>query len=131
MFITAAIKKEFQLAYVNKVTVRYYIHDSNISDTHPTADITERVSKNLQLIESYIDTAKAITNLTRKERSILNEKIADELFWGIGYSIFWNKGFKEEAFTYFFKALRYYKQNLSYYKTIFVCAVKWLLRIKK
>ncbi|APD86967.1 hypothetical protein BM527_13215 [Alteromonas sp. Mex14] len=131
MFITAAIKKGFKLAYVNEVTVRYYIHDSNISDTHPTADVEKRVSKNLQLVASYIDTAKTITNLTREERLILNKKIADELFWGIGYSIYWNNSFRTEAFNYFFKALGYYKNDPTYYKTLFVCSIKWLLRLKK
>lgn len=131
LFITEAIKSEVVIAYINEVTVIYNIHDSNISDTDKSANLPSRLSKNLLLIQSYADTLKFVNNFTKTEKRAIRKKIANELFWGIGYSLYWQSDKPSQAFRYFFKAFEYYSFSLSYYKTTVLCFIKLLFKIKK
>ncbi|WP_334031660.1 glycosyltransferase family 2 protein [Alteromonas sp. P256] len=131
LFITEAIKSEIVIAYLNEVTVIYNIHDSNISDTDKSANLSSRVNINLHLIQSYVDTLNFISNFTKKEKRAIRKKIADELFWGVGYSLYWQSDKPRKAFKYFFKAFKYYNLSLSYYKTTVLCFIRLLFEIKK
>lgn len=130
LFITHAIKKGFTLAYDDRVTVKYNIHDENISDTDKKANIDSRAAKNHLLVESYIDSLTVIENLSIKEKLALRSKIANELFWGIGYSLYWNNDQHSKAFKYYLLGLSYNTLNVKFYKTLAVCFFKYLLASK-
>lgn len=130
LFITHAIKKGFTLAYADLVTVKYNIHDNNISDTNKKAEVDSRAAKNHLLVDSYVDSLKVIDNLSIKEKLALRNKIANELFWGIGYSLYWNNHEHSKAFKYYLMGLKYNIYNLKFYKTLVICLFKYLLAPK-
>lgn len=128
LFITMALKAGYTLAFNDKVNVIYNVHDANISDTNPNAGIHKRVQANQRLVDSYILTVKYIDNLTSIEKKALNQKIANEIFWIIGYSLLWNNGFRAEAFKAYFRALKLNPLSLPYWRTIMSSFIKLLVK---
>lgn len=128
LFITMALKAGYTLAFNDKVNVIYNVHDDNISDTNPNADIEKRVQANERLVDSYTLTFDYINNFTPAEKKALNQKISDEVFWTIGYALLWENGFKRKAFNAYFRALKITPFNFLYWKTIASSFIKILIK---
>jgi len=106
LFILMAIKNGFTLFFKDKVTVIYNVHDGNTSDTASGDDrFDRRITSMERLLRSYEDTT-SYAKLNAAELTALNERLADDYFWKLGYSLYWQSGDKTSARECYKKALK-------------------------
>lgn len=118
LFITMVLKHGFTLAFYDDIHVHYMVHDDNISDTNSQEEnIQKRINITKQLIDCYEKTPEYITNLDAAELAAINEKLATEYFWIMGYALQWQNGFKKEALQSYKKAMKYRPFYWKFWKT--------------
>lgn len=88
LLILMAIKNGFNLFFKDKVTVIYNVHDGNTSDTAIGDERFERrITAMEQLLSSYEKTTDFV-NLNEVETKALNQRLAEDYFWKLGYSLY-------------------------------------------
>lgn len=127
LFILQAIKCNFTLAFVDKVMVTYLVHNENSSDTNSKSkDVPKRISAILGLISSYEHTSKLIS-LNSQECRVLKERLAEDYFWKLGYSLCLQNGMHADALQYMKVGLKHCPWRPNFYKTFLVTLVKYYL----
>lgn len=120
LFIAMALKKGFKFAFIDDIHVYYIVHSGNISDTNISEDnLSKRISIMKQLIESYEQTPKYIPNLTKSEIKALKFRLADDVFWKLGYSLQWQNGLREDAINSYKKGLKLAPFRFTFWKSFF------------
>jgi glycosyltransferase involved in cell wall biosynthesis len=118
LFIAMALKKGFRFAFIDDIHVYYIVHSNNISDTNVSEEnLSKRISVMKQLIESYEKTPNYISNLTKSEIKALKCKLADDVFWKLGYSLQWQNGLREDAIKSFKKGLKLAPYKFTFWKS--------------
>ncbi|WP_158971668.1 glycosyltransferase family A protein [Paraglaciecola sp. L3A3] len=118
LFIAMALKSGFKLAFIDDIHVLYMVHSENISDTNLSeSNISKRIDVMKQLIVSYELTPKYIPNLNAIERKALQERLASDWFWKLGYSLQWQNGLRNDAIKSYMKGIRLTPLNIKFWKT--------------
>ncbi|MDO6566331.1 glycosyltransferase family A protein [Alteromonas sp. 1_MG-2023] len=107
LLILMAIKNGFNLFFKDKVTVIYNVHDGNTSDTATGDDRFERRIKSMEQLLSSYEATKDYILLNSAETDALNKRLAEDYFWKLGYSLFWESGNKKKARMCYRKALKF------------------------
>jgi glycosyltransferase involved in cell wall biosynthesis len=125
LFILQVLKSNFTLAFVNKVTVTYFVHEQNTSDTNVNSvDIEKRVYAMKLLLESY-EKSFDLVELTKPEKKYLNHKLSEDYFWKLGYALYaQNKQYKH-ALKAMIKGISYNPYRLKYYKSLLANLFKY------
>jgi glycosyltransferase involved in cell wall biosynthesis len=126
LFISQALKSNFTLAFVDKVTVTYFVHEQNTSDTNVNSvDIEKRVSAMTLLLESYEQSFDLLV-LNKLEKKALKHKLSEDYFWKLGYALHaQNKQYKY-ALKAMTKGVYYNPYRLKYYKSVLATLLKYL-----
>jgi glycosyltransferase involved in cell wall biosynthesis len=90
--------------YIKDVLVQCFEHDSNTSSVGEKS-LDDSALIYLQLIAGFEAYSKYV-GLTPAEKRSLQEKIADEYFWSIGYHLYLNNNDKKRALKYMFQAIK-------------------------
>lgn len=125
LFILISIKAGFTFAYIDNVHVLYNVHDSNTSDT---ANDDDRYDKRINSMFKLLECTEATSNyvkLNKVEKKELNQQIADDYFWKLGYSLQWPDKQYKQAFASFARAIKLAPLNPKYWKTFFASLVKY------
>ena len=126
LFILQLLKKKYKCAFIDKVTVNYYVHSDNTSDTNlDNKNIDKRVTALKYLIQSYEATTEHVT-LNKKENTALRKRLSEDYIWKLGYSLQRENGMYTEALTSMKKGISHYPFKLKYWKTLLITYVKWL-----
>jgi glycosyltransferase involved in cell wall biosynthesis len=124
LFILLALKSKFKIAFVDKTTVTYFVHDNNTSDTDINgSNIDKRILTMKALIMSYEQTFKLVS-LNKKEVKALQARLSKDYFWKLGYSLCAQSNRYKEALKYMKIGLSYNFYELRYYKTISITFIK-------
>ena len=112
-----------RFGYFDNVHVEYRVHNANLSA------ITEshNPQRKQQIFESMIsgfERLLAERQLTRAARGSLRRRIANDLFWKVGYATCLQQGKHAEALQAFDRALRHWPWDWRCWKTY------WLTRIR-
>lgn len=117
LIVLQVLKAGVGMAFMDKVTVIYRVHDSNLSDTNPQSnEASKRISAMLALLESYERTS-AVVSLTREEAAVLRKRVADDYFWKLAYALYLQSGNRRRAVLYMFRGLLKNPVKLKYWKT--------------
>lgn len=111
-----AIARGFKLAYLHSIHLTYYIHPGGVSVSDSSKSIDKKSKVYLDLAKIYKTMPQKLA-LTKKQTKIVNNKVADIYFWGIGYNCFFRGKKYQEAKQYFLKALKLNPLKLMYWKT--------------
>ena len=124
LFILKALKQNIQTAFIDHVSVIYYVHDDNTSDTDANSkDYEKRIASMQRLIESYQATLTEV-ELTRKESRELKKRLSEDYFWKLGYSLQLAAGQQRSAVNSMWKGIKHYPFKFKYWKTFLVTALK-------
>jgi glycosyltransferase involved in cell wall biosynthesis len=126
LFILQALKSNSTLAFVDKVTVTYFVHEQNTSDTNVNSvDIEKRVSAMELLLESYEQSFDLLV-LNKHEIKALKHKLSEDYFWKLGYALHaQNKQYKH-ALKAMMKGIYYNPYRLKYYKSVLATLFKYI-----
>lgn len=106
LLILMVLKQNFGMFFRDKVTVVYNVHDGNTSDTASGDERFERRIVSMErLLSSYEGTSDYV-RLNPAEQEALNQRLADDYFWKLGYSLYWASGDKKRARACYLKALK-------------------------
>lgn len=127
LFILQALKLNFTLAFVDKVAVNYFVHNGNTSDTNSEdEDFPKRIKAMQNLIESYVRTSDFV-KLNIKEQKALNQRLADDYFWKLGYSLYVVDKRYKEALAVMFRGITLSPFNIKFYKTYLITFFKFIM----
>ena len=128
MCVLKALTLDFVLAFVDKTTASYHIHEDNISDANQnTANLEKRFWANESLITSYIKTPQYVS-LNKQQTSVLNQRIADEYFWSLGYNLQVKNKFYTQGLKSMMKGISFAPTNIKYYKSFIAACIKGVIR---
>lgn len=131
LFILKALKLDIDVAFVDKITVTYHVHDSNSSDTKAdSTDYEKRIKAMEELIASYEATFSAV-NLNESEKAALEKRISEDYFWKLGYSLLWQNGYQKRAIEAYKQGFKYQKFNLKFWKTYTIALITYYLSLGK
>ena len=116
VFAIRALAAGFHLAYFDAIHVRYHVHDGNSSGAAKGLSVEKLGKVYRPLVRGYERLMHEIP-LTPVERRALKRRIARELFWHLGYSVYWEHGARAEALDAYRDALSTWPWDLSQWKT--------------
>jgi hypothetical protein len=123
LFAIRSLAAGFRLGFVDAVHVRYQVHGENSSGSAKGASVDKQRRVYEPLIEGYRRLAEEIP-LTPGERRALNRRIGRELFWHLGYQVFWSAGHRQEALRVFGDALRAWPWDIRQWKTYALSTIR-------
>lgn len=126
-FIICTLKAGFQFGYIDRVLMTSWHHSENTSAAVLVASVERRRWIQEELIRSY-EYVRRKCALRPAERRSLEQRIAKEYFWGLGYAIFWESGCERDAFRAFRTGIRLDPLRIDFWKTYSACLVKAGLR---
>ena len=125
LLVYEAILAGCKFAYLLEIHATYRIHSNHLSNVDSEEDFSMQINKLLEYAKFYQTLLKRLPISKKRERKVIIQKLADLYFWDIGYSILWQKMRSKETFSYFYKALVLYPLNPKFWKTFFLCGVRW------
>src|SRR5262249_29738945 len=105
--VIRALAHAFHYGYLTDVHVDYYIHDDNSSAAGYGGSVDKRQAVFQGLITGFERLSQQVCLATPARRA-LNQRLAKEYFWHLGYAILWNSGRRKEALSMFRLALRHW-----------------------
>jgi glycosyltransferase involved in cell wall biosynthesis len=105
-FIVYVLKAGFRLAYFDDVHTIYRVHDESVSARERDGSVDKAVRYVRELAEAYARVPRDVPFTSREQRA-LQQRLAHDYFWTIGYALLWQQGRRAEA-------LKMYKQGLSW-----------------
>ncbi len=130
LFILLTIKAGFTFAYIDNVHVLYNVHHGNTSDTAVNdTRYDKRIDSMLKLLTCLNATTQYV-DLNSEESRALNQQLADDYFWKLGYSLQWAGGDRRSALKSFLTAIKLQPFNLKFWKTLIFSLIKIILKSK-
>ena len=117
VFVIRVIKAGFRLAYFEEVVVQYHVHESNSSGSATGRQTLDRQRRLLEPVARGFEALARLPTLTASERRALGRRLNRELFWHLGYSVFWQHGLRREALASYRRGLRAWPWSLRCWKT--------------
>lgn len=128
LFILQALKAGFGMAFEDRITVNYMIHDQNSSDTNKAdSNYAKRISTMKKLIESYEATPQFVI-LNEIEQKALNTRLAEDYFWKLGYALELENKQYWDALSSMKAGIKLNPMNLKFWKTALLTLIKALIR---
>lgn len=100
------IKQKYTYAYLTNIQGTYYIHNKNSVARNTGKKIGKYLSHRKNLVSGLKDVLLNL-DLTKKEKKSIKSRIANEIFWDIGYNLFWQNNYKKDALKHFYKSFYY------------------------
>lgn len=112
------------IGYLDAVHAVYRVHDDNLSGASraPTPERSRRVFG--QLLQS-LDRVRAETTLSARERRALDERMAFDRFWNLGFAGYWQAGDAAGARACYWRAVRQWPWSGQLWRAF---AGSWLRR---
>ena len=119
-----ALASGMRIGYLDAVHAVYRVHDDNLSGASrsPTPERSRRVFG--QLLQS-LDRVRAETTLSARARRALDERMAYDRFWNLGYAGYWQAGDAAAARACYWRAVRQWPWSVQLWRAF---AGSWLRR---
>ncbi len=121
VFAIRALAAGFRLSYFDAVHVRYHIHGANSSAPGSSMSLEKRRRVYEPLVAGYQRLEQEVP-LSPAERRALHRRVANDLFWQIGYNGYWAHHERRAALRVFRQALRWWPWDLHFWKTYLLAA---------
>lgn len=128
LLISRVLATGFRMAFIDEVTVEYYIHENNSSVTNINADWRKKAAGMEQLILSYEVYEKEIL-MTSKQALIYRKKLTQTIFWEYGYAVLKMAGQRKLARGAFWRGIKYSPMNLKLWKTLIFNEVEFYIEV--
>jgi FkbM family methyltransferase len=116
LFVSRAIARGHQFAYLTDVHVQYHVHDANSSAANANQDIDRQLRVLRPIVQGYEDLRQQIP-LTPAVSKAIGQRILQEAFWHIGYALLWSNGRRPEALEAFKQGLAAWPWDVRAWKT--------------
>jgi glycosyltransferase involved in cell wall biosynthesis len=127
--VIRSLKKGVNFAYIDKIHEDYAVHDNNASAGCLNAPIEKYLRLRTAMIRGFEELKKE-EPITKKESRAIDQRIARELFWDIGYNLYWQNNDRASALKFFISGIRRYTYETKFWKTFFISYLKTLLHLK-
>jgi len=117
LFVVMALKSGFNMGFIDDVTVTYRVHDQNISDTNANETNYEKRIASMKMLLQTKEELEKFVSLNATEKKVHRKKLANEIFWELGYSLYRASGNINMAITCYKRGLKLNPYKLSFYKT--------------
>lgn len=122
--VVEAVAEGRQFAYFDSIHVLYIVHDTNSS---LPAGAPARLEKRLRVMttsmERWEELRRSLT-IPRGAKRAMERMIAENYFWGIGYSLLWENNKREDALAFFLRGLSLDPWNLRFWKTYALARIR-------
>lgn len=125
--VIRSLSRGFTFGYLNEVHGEYCVHDNNASAGAKGASLDKYMRLRKALIRGF-DELRKEEELTPSESRAIDQRIASEHFWDIGYNLFWMRGMYSEAIKEFRAGLKRWPWDLRMWKTFVGALVKSTFR---
>jgi glycosyltransferase involved in cell wall biosynthesis len=126
VFLIRALFAGFRLAYFDRVHHVYHVHAANSSASARGLSMQRQARIYEDLIRGF-EELPSLVPLTASQRRALNNKLAREYFWHLGYATYWKAGRRREAVRAYEQALKLAPLRLAYWKSYFAARLRMLL----
>lgn len=128
-----AIAHGVKLAYLDDVHLSYMIHDENISNVNSSLGTAKKqdIKKQILVQEELIEVLSELhldSILDESSLQVLNNRLANEYFWRLGYGIHLRHGQYAGAMKSFRRGMRLRPFYLPYWKSYCATVIKRMLR---
>ena len=127
MFLLRTIKAGFTLAVLHRMHYIFVKHAGNSSAASVDMNWSGKQRVYQAVISGYAGLL-ADLDLTVEETKAIKKRIAEDLFWKIGYHLHWNAGRIQEAFRFFKLAANADPRNLKLRKSMLTFYLKNSIR---
>lgn len=117
-----------RLAFVDHVHVVYRVHGENSSATGAASHAKK--SRVMTTMAQGFERLLERKSLPQSVARAIRERLGEEYFWHLGYSLNWMCGRKSDAIKHFVRGLRYWPWDWRRWKTLFACASRSLAPTK-
>jgi glycosyltransferase involved in cell wall biosynthesis len=115
-FVVLALKAGNTFAYLDDVHVIYRVHDDSVSARNRNGNVESGVRYVRELAEACAALPEQVA-FTDREIRALRRRLAHDYFWTIGYSFFWQNGYRADALAAYRTGLRWQPWNPRMWKT--------------
>jgi glycosyltransferase involved in cell wall biosynthesis len=127
LLILQALKQGVTMAFYDAVTVTYYVHESNTSDTNPQSrDFKKRIEALKRLLVSY-EATPLLVDLNPVENQAFTRRLAKDYVWKLGFSLELENRAYLRALAAIYKGIKLNPKELSFYKVYLTTLVKMFL----
>jgi glycosyltransferase involved in cell wall biosynthesis len=123
VFVIRALKAGFRLGYFDNIHLHYYVHEGNSSLAAKTVELEKRINTVRWLIRGYQELTDQVT-LTPTEAQALARRLGRDYFWSLGYNVYWQYGYPQEALAMFRQGLHYWPREWRTWKTYLTSLLK-------
>jgi glycosyltransferase involved in cell wall biosynthesis len=125
-----ALNAGFRLGYLNDVHVVYNLHEDNLSMSALNAQLTHKIDVVREEARGF-EQLLGQGILPSSGRRAVRQRLLEQFFWTLGYSLLWQHSRRREAFAMFHKGLGYWPWSLSCWKTYSLALIKALCALGK
>jgi glycosyltransferase involved in cell wall biosynthesis len=126
LLLVHALTAGRRIAYVDNVHLIYNVHEHN-SSASGTSATTDKHVRIFQALIAGLEGLATQVQLTPGQRQALRRRLAQEYFWHLGYSSFWQKGARVEAMAAFRQGLRHWPWDWRLWKVYLLARARLAL----
>lgn len=126
VFLIRTLAAGFKLAYFDRVHHVYHVHAANSSGSARGLSLERQARIYQDLIRGF-EELPALVSLTSRQRRALNDKVAREYFWHLGYATYWTAGRHRDAVRAYERALGLAPMHLKFWKSYLAARLRLLL----
>ena len=115
--VIRSLVRGFRFGYLTDVHGVYCIHANNASAGCKGADAEKYIRLRKALIRGFEEVRKE-EKLSSRQSEAIDQRIAKEHFWDIGYNVFWLGGRKGEAISQYLRGLKLTPFDFKKWKTL-------------
>lgn len=130
LFVIRCLKAGYRFAYYDAVHVLYNLHEGNSCAAALNSTFDKRLRLFRALAQGLEDLGSQLP-FTPVERHALSRRRSAELFWRIGYNVYWQNNRPAEALELFRRGLRLWPTNWRYWKTYLLAWLKTRACLRK
>jgi glycosyltransferase involved in cell wall biosynthesis len=111
-----ALAKGYRLGYFDKVHAVYHVHGDNLSSAGSQSSLARRLKVYQELIDCH-EYLRRQVRFSAAEAKALRQRLNQEYFWHVGYSLLWQNGRRDEALAMFRRGLGLWPWSWRCWKT--------------
>jgi glycosyltransferase involved in cell wall biosynthesis len=121
--VIRALAAGHRFALIDNVHVIYHLHDQNSSAAGSDSNLERHLTIHKAVARGFEELGEELS-LRPAERRALRQRVCQEYFWHLGYSLLWQHGRREEGLAMYARALRHWPWDWRCWKTYLLALIR-------